>query len=153
MTSQNCRIGELAEHVGVSPDALRYYERLGLLEPPLRTEGGFRLYDEAARTRVEFIKRAQGVGFTLDEIRELVTFDRRGLDRCRRVHVLIQAKLAQIEAHMADLRTLRRTLLGSLHSCEDTLQAHGEECPLVEDNEGMRRGTARRSRVRIVRSR
>ncbi len=153
MTSQNCRIGELAEHVGVSPDALRYYERLGLLEPPLRTEGGFRLYDETARTRVEFIKRAQGVGFTLDEIRELVTFDRRGLDRCRRVHVLIQAKLSQIEAHMADLRTLKRTLLGSLQSCEDTLQAHGEECPLVEDDGSTRRGTARRSRVRTVRSR
>ena len=124
MTNQNSRIGALAERAGVSPDALRYYERRGLLKPPLRTEGGFRLYDETARTRVEFIKRAQGVGFTLDEIRELVTFDQRGLDRCRRVHVLIQVKLAQIERHMADLRTLKRSLLGSLQSCEDKVMTY-----------------------------
>lgn len=89
----------------------------------------------------------------MEEIRELVTFDQRGLDRCRRVHALIQAKLTQIEVHMADLRTLKRSLLGSLQSCEDTLLAHGEECPLGEDDGTARRGPVRRPRGRTVKSR
>ena len=134
MPSQTFRIGDLAERTAVTPDTLRYYERLGLLNRPPRTDGGFRVYDERARARVLLIKRAQRVGLTLDEIKRLVTFDGRGLERCRRVHGLIQTKVSKLDEQMADLRALRRTLISSLKQCEDTIRSHGVECPLVEDD-------------------
>ena len=66
------RIGELASRAGVSVDALRYYERLGLLTPTARTEGGFRTYGSASVARLDFIKQAQRLGLQLSEIRELI---------------------------------------------------------------------------------
>ena len=74
---QAFRIGELAAQTRLTPDTLRYYERLGLLPHPPRTSGGFRLYSAATLGRVRFIRQAQTVGLTLDEIHELVTFDGR----------------------------------------------------------------------------
>ena len=80
------RIGELAAQSGLTPDTLRFYERLSLFPKPSRSRGGFRLYTADTFDRLQFIKRAQVLGFTLDEIRELVGFNGQGgLRRCRRV--------------------------------------------------------------------
>jgi MerR family transcriptional regulator, copper efflux regulator len=66
-------IGELARQSGVKPDTVRFYERAGLLAAPARTAAGYRVYDGAARERIQFIKRAQALGFSLDEIRRILS--------------------------------------------------------------------------------
>ncbi len=76
------QIGEVADRSGLTPDTLRYYERLGLLSPSRRTSGGFRVYTPQTLERLRFIKRAQTLGLTLHEIRDLVTYqDQGGLKR------------------------------------------------------------------------
>ena len=80
------QIGELAARSGLTADALRYYERLGLLQAPRRTRGGFRVYPVETLDRLRFIKQAQTIGLTLHEIGELVGYqDQGGLKRCRQV--------------------------------------------------------------------
>ena len=127
------RIGQLSARTGVSRDTLRYYERLGLLPKPARTTGGFRVYGPATRDRLRFIKQAQSVGLTLDEIHDLVTFNgQRGEMRCQRVRDLLAAKLKDLEAKLRELRTFRRVLKESLALCDRTLAQHANgECPVV----------------------
>ena len=130
---QTYRIGEVAARTMLSRDTLRYYERLGLLDRQPRTGGGFRLYGEATLDRLRFIKRAQAVGFTLEEIRELVSFDGRGLKRCGRVRDLVATKLAELDAQLSELRAFRRSLVGSLQKCSVALAGQRDvECPVVE---------------------
>ena len=133
-------IGKLAARSGVTPDAVRYYERLGLLPAPQRTPGGFRVYPAETLERLRFIKQAQTVGLTLHEIGELVGYrDQGGLKRCRHVRDLLRAKLVELQAKLAELEAFRNTLSGYLEKCEQTLLAgdtanrRGEpECPVIE---------------------
>jgi len=127
-------IGELAARTGVSRDTLRYYERLGLLPRAPRTSGGFRLYSPETVDRLRFIQRAQSMGFTLEEIRELVTFDGQGgIKRCQRVRDLLATKLQELDARLSELRAFRRTLRESLELCDRSLAQHANgECPVVE---------------------
>ena len=89
---ESYQIGELAARGGGTPDTLRYYERLGLLPEAPRTDGGFRLYSEAALDRLRFIKQAQTLGLTLHEVGDLVRYqDNGGVRRCRQVRDLLRA--------------------------------------------------------------
>ena len=85
------RIGEIATRCGVTIDTLRYYERIGLLARASRTSGGFRLFDHTAIERVLFIKEAQELGFSLDEIKELLTTG--GVEECKHVRDLLKLKI------------------------------------------------------------
>lgn len=134
------QIGELAARSGITPDALRYYERLGLLPAPQRTRGGFRVYSAETLDRLRFIKQAQAVGLTLHEIGELVGYqDQGGLKRCRQVRDLLKAKLVDLQAKLTELEEFRNTLSGYLGRCEQTLGS-GEnanrraepDCPVIE---------------------
>ena len=143
---QTYRIGAVAARTMLSRDTLRYYERMGLLDHPPRTTGGFRVYGEATLERCQFIKRAQSVGFTLDEIRELVTFDGSGSTRCRRVRDLVSKKLAELDERLADLRVFRRSLVGSLRECDIALADQRDaDCPVVELGAAPARRAPRRS--------
>ena len=102
------RIGELADAIGLAPDTLRYYERLGLLPTPQRSVGGFRLFGHEAIERLRFVKQAQALGLALEEIRQLVDAS------CGEVEPLLRARLAELDAHLAELRGLRRTLSRAL---------------------------------------
>jgi len=128
------QIGELAARSGLTPDALRYYERLGLLPLPQRTPGRFRVYTSAALERLRFIKQAQALGLSLQEIRTLVSYaDRGGVKRCRRVHDLLQHKIADLDERLAELQEFRRTLQDYFEECERTLaKGDREECPVIE---------------------
>lgn len=134
VTRTTYRIGELAAGSGLTPDALRYYERLGLLPPPQRTAGGFRVYARSALDRLRFIKQAQTVGLSLREIGTLVAYaDRGGLERCQRVHDLLQRKITDLNTRVAELQEFRDTLQGYLRECEQTLAARDQEqCPVIE---------------------
>ena len=103
--SEGYRIGELATLTGLTPDALRFYERQGVLDKPARTPGRFRIYPAPAIERVRFIKRAQTLGFSLAEIQELVRFNGKGgLRQCRRVRDLLKNQLAEARTSSASAR-------------------------------------------------
>lgn len=128
-------IGELAARAGITPDALRYYERLGVIAPVRRTTGGFRVYTADVIERLRFIKQVQLHGLTLAEIRELLQVDaRRGVGRCRQVKGLLERKLAELETRMTQLQEFRRSLEDYLTRCNRALaQSPEAECPVVED--------------------
>jgi DNA-binding transcriptional MerR regulator len=127
------RIGDLATRTGLSRDALRYYERVGLMPATRRTSGGFRVYPAATLDRIRFIKQAQKHGLSLTEIRELLRFqDSKGTDRCRQVHRLLTRKLMELEEQVAQLQEFQRVLRGYLQQCERTQAlSQGDECPVV----------------------
>ena len=130
---ESYRIGEIAQHAGVSVPAVRYYERLGLLAKAHRTGTGNRRYPEEAIDRIRFVKQAQGNGLTLAEIRELIALkDRGGARRCRQVRQLLAAKILQLDEQRAQLDEFRRTLQNLADQCTDSLKtAPDPECPVI----------------------
>ena len=131
MESAGLKIGEVAARSGFSLDTLRYYERRRLLPRAPRTEGGFRLFPPEVIGRVRFIKQAQELGFSLDEIGELLTAG--GEAECRRVRDLLRVKLTELNERLRAMRRFRRTLAGRLDACERELERHGAAacCPVV----------------------
>ena len=126
-------IGELAARASLKADALRYYERLGMISPAGRTTGGFRMYSADVIGRLRFIKQAQLSGLTLAEIRELLRADgRRGATQCRQVQRLLEQKLTDLDSRVAQLQDFRRTLKGYLTQCNRALvQSADGDCPVV----------------------
>jgi MerR family transcriptional regulator, copper efflux regulator len=108
-------IGEIAGRSGFTASALRYYEDIGLLEPATRTEAGYRLYDEAALSRLAFIGRAKQLGCTLDEITDLVrVWDGEHCGRVQRhFHELVTTKLGEAERQIAELTAFADQLRGA----------------------------------------
>ena len=130
-------IGEVARLTGVTVETLRYYERRRLLTAPPRTSGGLRRYSDQMLVRVRFIKQAQALGLTLDDVRQLMggTQDRRP-SACRGVHDLLARRISEIDARMKTLRELRRTLHAHMRSCEDALdKALEPACPTLDELE------------------
>lgn len=104
-------IGELAKATGIAPSALRYYEQQGLLEAKGRTEGGFRVYELAALGRLQFIQRAQALGLSVREIRQLIGVPRvETAEERRALKHLVAHKLAETSARVAKLEQLRDEL-------------------------------------------
>jgi DNA-binding transcriptional MerR regulator len=135
MNGRLLRIGELAEASGLTRDALRYYERQGLLPQSRRSAGGFREYDGGAVDRIRFIKQAQAHGLTLREIRDLVSHQSdAGRKRCRHVRILLARKLEQLEARRRELDRFCTTLQQYLEMCDRALEARtAVDCPVVEN--------------------
>lgn len=94
----------------MSPDAVRFYEREGLLPPPPRSPSGYREYDESTAHRIHFIKGAQGIGLRLAEIRELLEIQDRGACPCGHTMALVERRLNEIDAEMKRLSDLRAEL-------------------------------------------
>lgn len=130
MTS-GLQIGEVAKRAGVSIDTLRYYERVKLLPRPARTSGGFRLFKPEHIERVRFIKQAQDLGFSLEEIKGLLATG--GAAECRKVRNLLQRKLSELDDRLKAMKEFRRVLARHLLECEAELKQHGESacCPVV----------------------
>jgi len=127
------RIGAAAEQAGVNVQTLRYYERRGLLpRPPRRTSGYREFPDEAVRV-VRFVKRAQDLGFTLDEIEELLKLrnDRRR-DRGR-IRTVAGKRVREIEGKIAELQAMKQALSHLIHCCEEGATL---ECPIIEALDG-----------------
>jgi MerR family transcriptional regulator, copper efflux regulator len=120
------RIGELAEQAGISTKAIRYYEQIGILTPPARTASGYRTYDEVALGRLGFVRAAQAVGLSLDEIRQIIGFRDDGQAPCAHVTDLLQRHAADLDARIRELQTLRDEL-GKLAQRATTLDP--DQCP------------------------
>src|SRR5215469_2567575 len=103
-------IGSVAKRLGLSADAIRFYERNALLPRPSRTQGGFRQYGEADVETLAFIRRVQGLGFKLSEIRGLLKLRGNRLQPCAPVQRRLQEKLADVQKKLADLQHLEREL-------------------------------------------
>ncbi|MCK2244172.1 MULTISPECIES: MerR family transcriptional regulator [unclassified Crossiella] len=112
------RTGELAARAGVNPQTLRYYERRGLLAPPRRSTSGYRDYPPDALARLRFIKRAQALGFTLEETEELLHLADGGPASCDTARTLATARLADIEDRVADLTRMREALSELVTRCD-----------------------------------
>ena len=113
------KIGELAQRAGVRIDTVRYYERQGLLPPPVRQASGYRSYAPMDISRLRFVRRAKALGFTLEEIAQLLALD--ALSDRDRVRALAENKVADLDARIADLRAVRRVLVERIVHC-----AHGQ---------------------------
>lgn len=103
-------ISKLAERVGMTPDALRYYERAGLLPKPERAASGYRVYDDDIADRLRFIKGAQRLGLRLREISELLDVLDRGLCPCGHTEALLRQRVHEIDEEIVRLRDLKRQL-------------------------------------------
>lgn len=120
-------IGRLAKAANVGVETVRYYQQRELLPvPPAR--GAFRHYDPALADRIRFIKRAQELGFSLDEIAQLLQLQD-GIDR-RAIRRISSARLAQIETKLADLKRMQRVLKHLVTACEAA--AADRPCPIIE---------------------
>jgi MerR family copper efflux transcriptional regulator len=126
------RIGELAEKTGLSAKALRYYEEIGVLPEPLRTDSGYRDYGEDAVARVNFIRSAQSVGFTLGEIGEIFAFKDRGETPCRHVQALIERHGRDLSLRIRHLEAMRNDLQRLAKRAKQLSPAEGTFCHIIE---------------------
>ena len=120
-------IGEVAETAGVNVETVRFYEREGLIKRPPRPENGYRKYPGSIIGRIRFIKRAQELGFTLREIRELITLQ---LADCAEARQLSRKKIEEIDAKVADLTKIRSALASLVDACGDPARVDG--CAILE---------------------
>lgn len=130
--ARSLRIGEVARRSGVGVEALRFYERRGLLGRPSRTESNYRVYDETVLERLAFIKRAQAVGFTLDEISEILVESAEGGLPCAHVREMTRRKLAELDRRIAELRDYRADLARTLRDWDERGEERGSVCGLIE---------------------
>lgn len=131
------RIGEIAAKAGVTVDTLRYYERLGVLPRARRTAGGLRQYGDDVLRHVRFVQQAQALGLTLKDVRQLLSDQGRGgRDRCRKVRDLLELRLKDVDAKLAELRAFRRTLRTHLDDCEQALERDNAVCPVITELAG-----------------
>jgi MerR family transcriptional regulator, copper efflux regulator len=127
------KIGEVAKQTGVGIETLRFYERSGLLDRPARTEGGYRLYDAQALGMLEFIKRAQSLGFTLEEIKRIIAESRTGKKPCAEVRQIMRQRLAELDERLKLLQQHRQEVAQTLQQWEATGEAEGLFCGLIEN--------------------
>lgn len=129
------KISEAAKAAGVNRETLRYYERRGILEQPERSPGGHRLYNDRTVMTLRIIKAAQSLGFSLDEVTDLIKVGRRR-GQVRGFQTQAQEKILEIEARMTDLAAIRNTLLAALEAgCDDLHDCATSDCcplPFVE---------------------
>ncbi|MGH9902533.1 MAG: heavy metal-responsive transcriptional regulator [Pyrinomonadaceae bacterium] len=126
------KIGDVSKETGVGVEALRFYERRGLLGRPARTEGGYRLYDESVVEQISFIKRAQAVGFSLDEIAGIIAERAGGRTPCREVREMARRKLTELDERLKELRRHRRELARTLRDWDGRGEDEGHVCGLIE---------------------
>ena len=120
-------IGALAERAGVNVETIRYYQRRGLVEEPTKPLGGHRRYSASAVKRVVFIKRAQQLGFTLEEVKALLRLE--DGQSCSETRTLAEHKLAVIEERLADLNRMRRLLKNLISECSTGKRPRS--CPII----------------------
>lgn len=127
-------IGQLARLAGIKPVTVRFYERSGLLPKPQRAPSGYRVYDEAALAQVRFIRKAQSLGFRLDEIRRILSLRGRGKETCQCVVRMAEATLAEAEIKLKEMQAFRDALAENLRRWKKQRRGPvaAEFCALIE---------------------
>jgi len=137
MGCQMTKIGEVAIQTGLSIDTIRFYEKQGLSKRPVRTEGGFRVFGPEEIEGLKFVRKAQELGFSLEEIRELLVLKAENVPACSHVKEMLEQKLEGVEQKIQELRSLKRSLNNALHKCQGSLRkagrAHKGPCRVLEE--------------------
>jgi len=139
--AQGIQIGRVAQRTGLSIDTIRFYQKIGLVKQPARSQGGFRLFTEADMKDPVFIKKAQELGFSLTEIKQLSILNQEHDHACSQVRDLLEGKLRDVRERAAQLLRLEAELSKALRKCNRGLRthrksAHGEGCPVLKALEG-----------------
>lgn len=154
-STRGVTIGQLAKAAGVNLETVRYYERIQLMPPPDRTEGGHRAYDSDHVRRLAFIRRARELGFGIESIRALLAAAEPGRSSCAEVMEIAGAHLAEVQTKLADLARLEKILADTIRKCTgDQTPA----CPVLDMLDAERGSppdpvTPRRSPTQRVRAR
>lgn len=135
--SHAAKIGKVANQTGLSIDTIRFYEKQGLLKQSPRTEGGFRLFGASDIETLKFVRKAQELGFSLNEIRELLILRGDHVPACSHVKELLDQKLTSVEQKIMELRSLKLSLERALRKCKRESQTgtpgHQACCPVLEE--------------------
>ncbi|HEX8294437.1 MAG TPA: heavy metal-responsive transcriptional regulator [Pyrinomonadaceae bacterium] len=144
------KIGDVSRRSGIGVEALRFYEKSGLLDRPSRTYSGYRVYGEDVLERLAFIKQAQALGFSLDEIRRIVEDARKGQSPCDEVREIVRRRMEELDERLRELQKYRRELRQTLDEWDKVGRAPGHVCGLIEGShvdhahhdraEGLKRG-------------
>lgn len=127
------RIGELAGRTGLSRDAIRYYERVGVLAPAPRGPNGYRDYPEDAVNDVQFVRKARSLGLELREVRDILAISAAGESPCDHVRATIRQRLSEIDARIAGLEALRGILRGVLELRPDPAAVRrASRCAMID---------------------
>lgn len=123
-------IGQVAKEIGITVEAVRFYEKQGLIAKPQRSESGYRQYQVDTLKRIRFIQRAKDVGFTLKEIDELLTLRKKPGTSCSDIKLKALEKIETVDRKLNDLKNIRDSLTQMVMRCD----ASGElsECPILE---------------------
>jgi DNA-binding transcriptional MerR regulator len=132
MSRDGLLIGEVAKRSGASRKALRLYEAAGILPAARRTSSGYRVFDSDALALLAFVRQAQRLGFTLDQIKEIVAIKRAGRAPCPHVRDLVKRKADELEQRLADLMEIRDGLRALLQSWRSLRQNRAAVCPHIE---------------------
>ncbi len=122
-------IGRLAKNTNTNIETIRYYERVSLLPAPPRSAGGYRLYGTEHLKRLNFIRRARALGFSIGEVRTLLRLADERKRPCAEVRVVAEAHLADVRTKIADLKAMERVLKDTVARCADGTGSH---CPLID---------------------
>lgn len=123
-------IGQLADDAGVNVETVRFYERKGLIAQPSRPAAGYRTYDQQTSRRIRFIREAQELGFSLVEIRQLLSLRVDPATSCMAVKDAAEAKIRSIDEKVTALKTMRKALLEITSACSG--QGPTSECPILD---------------------
>jgi len=126
------KIGEVSQISGIGIEALRFYERSGILGKPARTTSGYRLYDADVLDRLAFIKKAQTLGFSLDEIRRIISESKTGECPCEEVREIVRRRLTELDERLREMRRYRKELAATLSGWDEQGTAEGDVCGLIE---------------------
>jgi len=127
---ESLSIGKVAGRAGVGIETIRFYEHRGLIEPPPRSAAGYRQYPETIVQRLRFIRRAKELGFSLKEIKELLSLQRNPQTTCADIKQRAELKLADIDQRICDLEKMRNALDSLVSAC--STGATSTECPILQ---------------------
>jgi len=128
-TGGQIAIGALSRHTGTTIETIRYYERIGLLPAPARSSGGYRLYGTGHLKRLNFVRRARTLGFSIEEVRRLLRLADERKRPCADVRAVAEAHLKDMRAKIVDLRRMERVLKATVARCAEGRRA---DCPVIE---------------------
>lgn len=129
---QMLKIGEVSNLSGIGIEALRFYEKSGLLDKPERTSSGYRMYDSRVLERLAFIRQAQVLGFSLDEIKQIIDEKRAGQNPCAEVRELVRLRLQELDERMQEMQRYREELAATLDKWDEVGTSQGQICGLIE---------------------
>jgi DNA-binding transcriptional MerR regulator len=130
------QVSEVSRRLGLNPQTLYFYERIGLMPPPKRTAAGYRLYDKPALERLSFITQGKALGLSLDDIKELLMLQDGQKLSCQEVYERLLKKVQQIDETILKLQTLKSQITPLIERCHRSLQQSeaGEQCVVFQEN-------------------